>query len=111
LVHSLRYSNFAIREIDLGLASDIGSLQFFPQFTGNSSAFKELAFTGRLFGAEEAQRIGFVSRVFESREEMRAGVELVARDIASKSPVGVYAIKKTIMKGEREIYAGLDCVK
>jgi delta(3,5)-delta(2,4)-dienoyl-CoA isomerase len=51
----------------LGLATDVGSLQFFPIITGNSSAFKELAYTGRDFGSEEAKRIGFVSKVFETK--------------------------------------------
>ncbi len=36
----------------MGIATDLGSLQFYPKFTGNNSAFKEFAYTGRNFGAE-----------------------------------------------------------
>ena len=62
-----RCSQFAIREVDLGLATDIGSLQFFPKYTGSSSAFKELIFTGRNFDAKEAKRVGYVSHLFDSK--------------------------------------------
>jgi len=48
----------------VGIASDLGVLQFFPKITGNSSAFKELVYTGRTFGAEEALKIGFVSKIY-----------------------------------------------
>jgi delta(3,5)-delta(2,4)-dienoyl-CoA isomerase len=51
LVFIKKLSIFSIKEIDLGIAADLGSLQFFPRFTGNSSTFRELAFTGRNFGA------------------------------------------------------------
>jgi delta(3,5)-delta(2,4)-dienoyl-CoA isomerase len=94
-------SVFAIREIQLGLATDVGSLQFFPKITGNSSAFKELAYTGRDFGAEEALRIGFVSRVFESKEDLLKGLLETAKSIASNSPVGINAVKAVINHGER----------
>lgn len=47
----------------MGLAADIGTLQRFPKVTGNDSKARELALTGRKFGAIEAKEIGFVSDV------------------------------------------------
>jgi len=45
------------------MAADLGTLQLFPKLIGNQSTFKELAFTGRYLGAEEALQIGFVSKI------------------------------------------------
>lgn len=81
---------FAIKEVDVGLAADIGTLQRGPKVTGNASLFRELALTGRDFGAEEAMRLGFLSRVVQGgKEEVLKEALEVAKIIASKSPVAV----------------------
>jgi enoyl-CoA hydratase len=81
------------------MAADLGTLQIFPKRVGNESTFRELAYTGRNMGAEEALRIGLVSRVFEDRTQLEAGLLESARVIASKSPVGVHTIKQVIKRG------------
>ena len=54
---------------------------------------RELAFSGRRFGALEAQHIGFVSKVLPTHEEsLETGLNL-CKQIASKSPVAVLGIK------------------
>lgn len=61
----------APQEVKVGLAADIGTLQRFPKIVGNGSKARELALTGREFGAEEAKEIGFVSDVVQgSRKEV-----------------------------------------
>ncbi|QRV99640.1 enoyl-CoA hydratase/isomerase family protein [Ceratobasidium sp. AG-Ba] len=45
---------YSIKEVDVGLAADIGTLARLPKITGNESLLRELAFTAREFGAEEA---------------------------------------------------------
>ena len=99
---------FTIKEIDIGLAADLGTLQLFPKIVGNQSTFRELAYTGRIFEAEEAHDIGFMSRVFADREKLEAEVLETARVIASKSPVGVYTIKKVIRNNHKQVYGELD---
>lgn len=55
----------------MGLAADIGTLQRFPKIVGSGSKARELALTGREFGAAEAKEIGFVSEVIPgSRKEV-----------------------------------------
>ncbi|KAF9407238.1 hypothetical protein HW555_012672 [Spodoptera exigua] len=49
---------FSVREVDVGLAPDVGTLQRFPKIVGNSSVARELCFTGRNFDAKEAKEIG-----------------------------------------------------
>jgi enoyl-CoA hydratase len=102
---------FSIKEIDIGMAADLGTLQFFPKRVGNQSVFKELAFTGRNMPAEEALRIGLVSRIFDDKTQLEAGLLETARVIASKSPVGIHTIKEVIKKGEaRDLYEGLEYI-
>ena len=90
------------------MAADIGTLQHFPKRVGNHSTFKELAYTGRSMLSDEALRIGLVSRIFEDKAQLEAGLLETARVIASKSPVGIYTIKQVIKKAEeKDIYEGL----
>lgn len=54
---------FTVKEIDLGLAADVGALQRLGKVVGNQSLVRELCFTGRKFDSKEALAIGLVSRV------------------------------------------------
>ena len=51
---------FSIKEVDIGLAADIGTLQRFPKIVGNDSLVRELVYTARKFTSQEAKEIGFV---------------------------------------------------
>lgn len=90
-------SSFAIKEVDIGLAPDIGSLAFLPKITGNHSLIRELTYTARTFSAAEAEKIGLLSKVVEGgRDEVvKAALEL-AKFIATKSPVAVSGSKHLI---------------
>jgi len=87
-------ARFSIKEVDVGLAADLGSLHRMPLVTGNMSWVRELAFTGRQFDAQEALRFGFVSRVAEDEPAARAAAFALAQTIAGKSPVAVRATKE-----------------
>ena len=52
------------------MAADLGVLQRLGKITGNESLVRELAYTGRFMDPEEAVRLGLVSRVLPSREEL-----------------------------------------
>eukprot|EP00584_Thalassiosira_punctigera_P023137 CAMPEP_0172558642 /NCGR_PEP_ID=MMETSP1067-20121228/80101_1 /TAXON_ID=265564 ORGANISM="Thalassiosira punctigera, Strain Tpunct2005C2" /NCGR_SAMPLE_ID=MMETSP1067 /ASSEMBLY_ACC=CAM_ASM_000444 /LENGTH=197 /DNA_ID=CAMNT_0013348043 /DNA_START=36 /DNA_END=625 /DNA_ORIENTATION=+ len=58
-------AKFSIREVRLGLAADVGTLQRFPKLVGFGSRVRELCLTGDDFNADDAFKIGFVSRVSE----------------------------------------------
>ncbi|KPW76876.1 Enoyl-CoA hydratase [Pseudomonas syringae pv. coriandricola] len=88
-------AQFAIREIDMGMAADVGTLQRLPKIIGDGM-LRELAYTGRTVGAEEAQRIGLVNRTFDDPASLLEGVFALARDIAGKSPIAIEGTKQMI---------------
>lgn len=86
---------FTIKEIDIGMTADVGTLQRLPKLIGEGMA-RELAYTARKVDAAEAREIRLVNRVFESRDALREGVLEIASSIAAKSPLAIRGIKEMI---------------
>ena len=86
-------ATYAMAEIDVALAADVGGLQRFPKVVGNDSLVRELALSGRMFDAEEALRLGFVSRVLADRTELLEAGSRLADMIAAKSPLALLGAK------------------
>merc|ERR1712135_44670 len=84
---------FQVKEVDLGLAADLGTLQRLPKIIGSDSLVRELSFTARKMFADEAARVGLVSRVLPDKEALLAAAFETASLIASKSPVGIQGTK------------------
>jgi len=83
--------------VDIGLAPDIGTLAYLPKITSNLSLARELTYTARPFGAEEAEKLGLVSKVMSGgREEVVKEALELAKVIASKSPYAVSGSKHLI---------------
>lgn len=89
-------AQFIIKEIDIGLTADVGTLQRLPHLIGDGM-LRELAYTGRPLGGAEAGALGLVNRVFPDAEALQAGVLEVARQIADKSPLAVRGTKEMIL--------------
>lgn len=87
---------FAIKEIDLGLVADIGTLQRLPKIL-QPGLVAELAYTGRKVDGQEAAAIGLCNRVYEDKEALYAGVREIARMIASKSPLCIRGTKEILL--------------
>jgi enoyl-CoA hydratase len=109
-------SVFGLPEILLGLIPGGGGTQRLPMAVGAARA-KELIFTGREVGADEALRIGLVDRVVADDDVYPAAVELAARFAAGPS-VALRAAKVAVNAGlahgpavgarlERELFAAL----
>ncbi|MCK9285264.1 MAG: crotonase/enoyl-CoA hydratase family protein [Rhodocyclaceae bacterium] len=88
-------AGFSVKEIDVGLVADVGTLQRLPRLIGEGKA-RELAYTGARLPGSEAERIGLVNRCYETNEDLTAGVEEVARLIAAKSPLSIRGTKEMI---------------
>jgi len=99
---------FTIKEIDMGMVADLGTLQRMPKLIGDAMV-RELAYTGRKMYGEEAKSIGFVNKSSETREEMMEEVMKVAALIASKSPLSIRGTKEVIKYSrEHSIADGLN---
>ena len=61
---------FSVKEIDLAIVADVGTLQRLPKLVPEGIA-RELAYTGRRFDAAEAREIGLVNRVYDSAASLR----------------------------------------
>ncbi|XP_036988777.2 delta(3,5)-Delta(2,4)-dienoyl-CoA isomerase, mitochondrial isoform X2 [Artibeus jamaicensis] len=88
---------FQVKEVDVGLAADVGTLQRLPKVIGNQSLVNELAFTARKMMADEALGSGLVSRVFPDKEVMLEAAFVLAAEISSKSPVAVQGTKINLL--------------
>jgi enoyl-CoA hydratase/carnithine racemase len=95
----LRYcssdARFSIKEIDVGMTADVGTLQRLPRLVGEGMA-RELAYTGRVVDAAEAREIRLVNRSFENPDALQAGVMEIAGSIARKSPLAIRGSKEMI---------------
>lgn len=84
---------FCVKEVDIGLAADIGTLQRLPKVIGNDSLARELCFTARKLESSEAEKVGLVSHVYDSQEDLIENAIEMAALIATKSPVAVQGTK------------------
>ncbi|MBS7325229.1 MAG: crotonase/enoyl-CoA hydratase family protein [Thiopseudomonas sp.] len=88
-------ARFSIKEIDIGMAADVGTLQRLPHIIGDG-IMRELAYTGRFVEADEACRIGLVNRVYADPSQLLDGVLQLSAEIAAKSPLAVRGTKEMI---------------
>ncbi|XP_072039904.1 delta(3,5)-Delta(2,4)-dienoyl-CoA isomerase, mitochondrial-like [Amphiura filiformis] len=103
---------FSIKEVDIGVSADVGTLQRFPKVVGNDSLVRELAYTSRALRTEEAKELGFVSQTFPDKESLINGAMELATHIASKSPVAVQGTKANLVYSrDHSVQEGLDYVK
>ena len=89
-------AHFSIREIDIGMTADVGTLQRLPRIIPDG-VVRELAYTGRTMNATEALQVGFINKVFADRETLLREVTAIARDIASKAPLAVRGSKEMLL--------------
>ncbi|KAL7949575.1 ClpP/crotonase [Trichoderma barbatum] len=89
-------TRFSVKEVDIGLAADIGTLARLPKIVGSTSWVKDVCLTARDFSAQEALAVGFVSQVHEGKEKtVQVAIDLAA-SIAEKSPVAVQGTKELL---------------
>jgi len=101
---------FQVKEIDVGMAADVGTLQRMPKLVPDGIV-RELVYTGRRFDAEEARQMGLVNRVYGSVDEMRNGVAQIAASIAHKSPLAIRGSKEMLVYSrDHSVAEGLNYV-
>jgi enoyl-CoA hydratase len=86
---------FSVKEIDLGMVADVGTLQRLPRLIGDGMA-RELAYTGRNVDATEAEKLGLVNRMFSTPAALAAEARQMAQHIAAKSPLATRGLKEVM---------------
>ncbi len=90
-------AKFACSFVKVGLsAGELGTSWTLPRLVGPGRA-AEIAFTGRVVGAEEAERIGLVNRVVD---DPVAEAFTIAAAIAANSPGGVRLSKRALQRNQ-----------
>ena len=90
-------------ETRIGLIPDVGGSSRLPQLVGLGRA-KELIMTGKLIGADEAERIGLATRVAPA-EELDSAVQQLAGELLACAPVAVALAKRVIDASARPALA------
>ena len=85
----------SIKEVDMGLVADIGTLQRLPKLISYALT-AELAYTGRKLGGVEAAAIGLANKCYADRDEMMNEVSKMASMIAAKSPLVIRGTKEIL---------------
>ena len=92
-----RNAQFALSEVKVGSLPGSGGTQRLPRAVSLSNAMLMLL-TGDRIDADEAYRIGLVSRVLPHTELMKAAGE-IAEKIAANAPLSVRAVKRLVRQG------------
>jgi len=112
IVYCTEKAKFAIKEIDLSIIADIGTLNRLPVITNNWGLMKELALTGRDFDAATAKELGIVSRYFGTVEQMHEEINKVASSMSQKSPVALIGTKRVLNHvRSKQVEEGLEFIK
>lgn len=103
---------FSIREVDIGMTADVGTLNRIQKVVGNDSWTRELAYTSRDVSADEALKFGLISRIYANENELLEGALTLAKTIAEKSPIAVQGTKEVLNHARNHtIRESLDFVK
>jgi len=105
LRYAARGARLGVPFVKLGMHPGMAATWLLPDVVGQQHA-RDLLLTGRVVDADEALRIGLVSRVHEP-DELAAEVEAVAHDIAASAPIPSRLTTVALRAGHRDLEACL----
>ncbi|WP_174874314.1 crotonase/enoyl-CoA hydratase family protein [Vogesella oryzae] len=86
---------FSVREVEVGMVADVGTLQRLARVVGEGNA-REMALTARDVTAAEAERMHLVNRVAADASAALTDALATAAQIAAKSPLAVRGTKEML---------------
>jgi enoyl-CoA hydratase len=111
IVYCTSDSYFSIKEVDMGLVADMGTLQRLPKKIA-PGIVAELAYTGRKMKGDEAMKVGLCNDALVNQDELYEKAMSIAEQIAGKSPVVVRGTKKVLAYSqEHSVKEGLEYIK
>jgi enoyl-CoA hydratase len=90
-------AKFGLPEVSLGIIPGYGGTQRLPRLVGSGVAL-DLILSGDMVSAQDALRMGLVSRVF-AKEELKAGAEKLAKTILSRGPLALQRAITAVYEG------------
>jgi len=90
-------ARFGLPQIASGVIPTSGGTQRLPRLIGKGKAL-ELILTGEIINAEEAFKIGLVSKVVPA-EKLAAEAESLAQKMAGQAPISLRFVKEAVNKG------------
>lgn len=97
LIYASEKAKIGLPEVGLAIIPGFGGTQRLGRLIGWHAA-RELVFTGKTIGADDAKRLGLVLDVF-TPETLLDSVLEIAKNIASRGPLAVKAAKDVMRKG------------
>ena len=94
-------AKWCVKEIDLAVTADLGTLQRLPRLVGPMRA-KELAYTARVFSGHDATAYGLCLSAHESPRATFDAALKIAEAIASKPSVAMRGAKETLLHATAE---------
>ncbi|MFA5401079.1 MAG: enoyl-CoA hydratase-related protein [Dehalococcoidia bacterium] len=99
-------AHFSLPGIQHGLIPSDGATQRLPRLVGRAKAV-EMMLTGEVISADEALRIGLVSRVVPAKDVLNVALEM-GREMAGKASWALRYCKEAVYKGlDRTLAQGL----
>jgi enoyl-CoA hydratase len=96
IIYATDASAFGQPEVRLGLIPGFGGTVRLPRAVGSARA-KELIYTGRRIGVDEAVAAGLVTRRFADRDALLAGARQTLAEIAANSATAVGIAKRVLI--------------
>ncbi|MBC8292514.1 MAG: enoyl-CoA hydratase/isomerase family protein [Proteobacteria bacterium] len=90
-------ASFGLPEVTHGLIPGAGGTQRLPRLVGPSVAL-DMIMSGRRLDAEEALRVGLVSRVVDAADLLEQATELAGL-VAANAPLAVQAARAAVLRG------------
>ncbi|HEY0740388.1 MAG TPA: enoyl-CoA hydratase-related protein [Chryseosolibacter sp.] len=100
-------AKFGQPEVNLGIIPGYGGTQRLTQLVGRGKAL-ELLLTGDMIGAAEAKSLGLVNHVVGTKQEAIDMATTILKKIASKAPLAIENITKSVNAGFGFEKAGYD---
>lgn len=98
LRYATRSANFNSAFLGVGISGDMAGPWLLPRIIGAARAREVMLMPGK-FGAEEAERIGLVSKVFDDGS-FREEVDAIAQRLAASAPLAIRAMKQNFIAAE-----------
>jgi enoyl-CoA hydratase len=104
-IYATHTASFGQPEVNLGLIPAFGGTQRLMSAIGPRLS-RELIYTGKAIVADEAMRIGLVSKTFGNKEEMIQGAVATLELIKQKSPIAIAKAKEVMRLGADLVLRG-----